>query len=260
MVLQGQSWCCSQLYRVGSRQSPQGLLQGKIGQQPAWAVEAETQQSKGLHGYWANPCSVFPCIALKISQGSSSPFTFVFPMSVKYVTHARNLPEALPCFSHPSFLITPSVFSFLPVNIFQINPFTIFTASAHAQAWISIAAPHLFSNMRTLYPISYYFFFFFKQIWLCPSLFNCQKGLLPTRQSSKPQHMRLLLPIFLSHFLCLLCNTHKYILRSSHMGLLTEAQVSHYSKWLTPIVLHIILTFSRMYFLFSPINRFVPTF
>ena len=43
-------------------------------------------------------------------------------MSVKYVILARNLPEALACFSHPSFIITHRVLSFLPVHILQISP------------------------------------------------------------------------------------------------------------------------------------------
>lgn len=120
-ILQGQSWC-SQLLRVGIGESPWGCSEEERKQQVEAEESPEAQQCKGHHGYLTNPCPISPCLALKTSHCSSGAFTFPFSLSVKCVIHARNLPEALPCFSHPSFIITLLVLSFLPLNIFQISP------------------------------------------------------------------------------------------------------------------------------------------
>lgn len=57
----------------------------------------------------------------------------------------RNLSEALPCFSHASFIIPHLGLSFLPANVFQISPLiSILADSVCAKTWIMIAA-HIWS-------------------------------------------------------------------------------------------------------------------
>lgn len=112
-ILQGQRWC-SQLLRVESGESQWGCLEEERKQQVQAAESPGAQQCNGHHGYLTNPYPISPCLALKIRHCSSSDFTFLFSLSVKCVIHARNLPKALPCFSHPSFIITLPVLSILP--------------------------------------------------------------------------------------------------------------------------------------------------
>lgn len=105
-ILQGQSWCL-QLVRVGSGESSWGCLEEERKQLSVEAAESPgAQQCKGHHGYLTNPCPISPCLALKTSHCSSGAFTSPFSLSVKCAIRARNLPKALPCFSHPSVIIT----------------------------------------------------------------------------------------------------------------------------------------------------------